>query len=188
MIRCRLCGNELKNLFLSLGSSPLANAYLTEIELHKMERFYPLDLYICEKCYLVQLEEFETAENIFSSEYAYFSSFSESWLEHCKSYTEMMINRFGLNEHSFIVEIESNDGYLLQYFKQRNIPVLGIEPASRTAKVAMQKGISTDIAFFDALYASRMSESNKQADLIIGNNVLAHNPNLNAFVGVLKII
>ncbi len=152
-----------------------------------METYYPLDVYVCEKCYLVQLEEFETAKNIFSSEYAYFSSYSESWLEHCKNYTEMMINRFGFNKNSFVMEIASNDGYLLQYFKQHNIPVLGIEPASKTAEVAIKKGIPTDITFFDSLYAGKMRGEGKLADLIIGNNVLAHNPNLNDFVEGLKI-
>jgi hypothetical protein len=174
--------------FLSLGNSPLSNAYLSDDDLHRMEPYYPLDLYLCEKCYLVQLEEFEPAENIFSSDYAYFSSYSESWLQHCKGYTQMMINRFGFNKDSFIVEIASNDGYLLQYFKQRGIPVLGIEPAANTAKAALSKGIPTDITFFNSSYARRMLAYHTQADLIVGNNVLAHNPNLNDFMGGLKIV
>jgi SAM-dependent methyltransferase len=135
----------------------------------------------------VQLEEFETTKNIFSSDYAYFSSFSESWLQHCKNYTEMMIKRFGLNRNSFVVEVASNDGYLLQYFRQHDIPVLGIEPASNTAEAAIKKGIPTDITFFDTLYAQEMTKAGKRADLIIGNNVLAHNPNLNDFVKGLKV-
>lgn len=184
---CRLCDNNLEEPFLSLGNSPLSNAYLSKDELHKVEHFYPLEVYVCEKCYLVQLEEFERAKNIFSSSYAYFSSYSESWLKHCKNYTEMMIDRFGFDKSSFVVEIASNDGYLLQYFKQQGIPVLGIEPASNTAEVAIKKGIPTDITFFDTLYAKKMRKAGKLADLILGNNVLAHNPDLNDFVVGLKL-
>lgn len=187
MPKCRICGNDLGEAFLSLGNSPLSNAYLSKDSLNKMEPYYPLDLYVCEKCYLVQLEEFEQAKNIFSSDYAYFSSYSQSWLDHCKKYTEMMIDRFHFDKDAFIVEIASNDGYLLQYFKSHNIPVLGIEPASDTAKVAISKGIPTDVTFFNTVYAKEMSKNNKLADLIIGNNVLAHNPNLNDFVEGLKI-
>lgn len=187
MVRCRICDTNLGEPFLSLGNSPLSNAYLYEEDLHRMEPYYPLDVYVCENCYLVQLEEFETTKNIFSSDYAYFSSFSESWLQHCKNYTEMMIKRFCFNRNSFVVEIASNDGYLLQYFMQHGIPVLGIEPASNTAEVAIKKGIPTDITFFDISHAQRIREAGKQADLIIGNNVLAHNPNLNDFVKGLKL-
>jgi len=187
MVLCRACNNELMIPFLSLGNSPLSNAFLSKEDLNKMEPYYPLDLHLCEKCYLVQLEEFETAKNIFSSDYAYFSSYSESWLQHCKNYTEMMINRFGFGKESFVVEIGSNDGYLLQYFSQRGIPVRGIEPASNTAEVAIKKGIPTDITFFDTSYARKIKEVGKLADLIIGNNVLAHNPNLNDFVEGLEI-
>ncbi len=187
MLRCRACDNELRQPFLSLGNSPLSNAYLSKDALNRMEPYYPLDVYVCERCFLVQLEEFETAKNIFSSDYAYFSSFSESWLQHCKKYTQMMIGRFDFNKDTFVVEIASNDGYLLQYFKQHNIPVLGIEPAANTAKAAIKKGIPTDITFFDTSYARKMREVGKLADLIIGNNVLAHNPNLNDFVEGLKI-
>ena len=187
MPKCRICDIILGVPFLSLGNSPLSNAFLSKEDLNKMEPYYPLDIHLCEKCFLVQLEEFETAKNIFSADYAYFSSYSESWLQHCKNYTEIMINRFGFNKNSFVMEIASNDGYLLQYFKQHDIPVLGIEPASNTAEVAIKKGIPTDITFFDSLYAKKMKETGKLADLIIGNNVLAHNPNLNDFVEGLKI-
>ncbi len=185
MKSCRNCHSELKHLFLSLGNSPLANSYLSEPELHKMEPYYPLEVYVCDKCFLVQLDEFEKAKNIFT-DYSYFSSFSDIWLKHCKEYTEMIINRFGINQNSFVVEIASNDGYLLQYFKQHYIPVLGLEPAANVAEAAKKIGIPTDIAFFDALYAREMKEAGKLADLIIGNNVLAHNPNLNDFVEGLK--
>jgi len=153
-----------------------------------MEPYYPLAVYICKRCFLVQIEEFKTAKSIFSKDYPYFSSFSESWLKHCKDYTAMMMRRFGFNNKSFVVEIGSNDGYLLQYFKQYDIPVLGIEPAANTAQAAIKNGIPTDITFFDAFYARLMNENGKQADLIIGNNVLAHNPNLNNFVRGLKIV
>lgn len=187
MNKCRACSNEIIEPFLSLGNSPLSNTFLSKEELNRMETYYPLDVYVCEKCYLVQLEEFETTKNIFSSDYAYFSSYSESWLQHCKNYTEMMIKRFGFDKDSFVVEIGSNDGYLLQYFRQHDIPVRGIEPASNTAEVAINKGIPTDITFFDTSYAKKMNQSSKLADLIIGNNVLAHNPNLHNFVEGLKI-
>lgn len=187
MPKCRICGNDLGQAFLSLGNSPLSNSYLLMDDLNKMEPYYPLDVYVCKECYLVQLEEFEKAKNIFSADYAYFSSYSQSWLDHCKKYVEMMIDRFNISKEWFIVEIASNDGYLLQYFNNRNIPVLGIEPASDTAEVAIAKGIPTDISFFNTEYARDMCENDKQADLIIGNNVLAHNPNLNDFVEGLKI-
>ncbi len=187
MVNCRSCNNKLREPFLSLGNSPLSNAFLSKEDLNKMELFYPLDVYVCERCFLTQIEEFESANNIFSSDYAYFSSYSESWLRHCRNYTQMMVTRFGFNENSFVVEIASNDGYLLQYFKQRDIPVLGIEPASNTADVAKKNGIPTDVTFFNTSYARKMKEAGKLADLIIGNNVLAHNPNLNNFVEGLKI-
>ncbi len=187
MLKCRACDHGLKAPFLSLGNSPLSNAYLSKDDLHKMEPYYPLDVYVCDKCYLVQIEKFETAKNIFSSNYAYFSSYSESWLQHCKRYTEMMISRFNLNRESFVVEVASNDGYLLQYFKQYDIPILGVEPTDSTAKVAMEKGIPTDICFFDRSYARTLKQGGKLADLIIGNNVLAHNPDLNDFVEGLSI-
>jgi len=186
-MNCRFCNNKLNYLFVSLGTSPLSNSYLTQEQLNKMEPNYPLDVYVCDKCYLVQLDEFESPQNIFSSDYSYFSSYSISWLEHCKKYVEMMVNRFGFSSNSSIIEIASNDGYLLQYFKDRNIPVLGIEPASNIAKVAIEKGIPTDVIFFDTNYAREMQKNNKLADLIIGNNVLAHNPNLNDFVEGLRI-
>jgi len=152
-----------------------------------MEPCYPLDVYVCDHCLLVQLEEFEKAKDIFHAGYAYFSSYSDSWLKHCENYVDMMVKRFGLNEKKFVVEIASNDGYLLQYFKKHNIPVLGIEPAANTAQAALEKGVPTEITFFDQAYGEKMRQAGRQADLIIGNNVLAHNPNLNDFVRGLKI-
>jgi SAM-dependent methyltransferase len=182
MDRCRSCGSSLSQPFLDLGNSPLSNAYLPEHAIHSMEPFYPLEVYFCENCSLVQLDEFETPEHIFSTDYAYFSSYSSSWLAHCRAYVEMMITRFKFDQSSFIIEIASNDGYLLQYFKEHNIPVQGVEPAGKTAQIAIGKGIPTDITFFNSHYASEMIAKNIFADLIIGNNVLAHNPNLNDFL------
>ena len=185
-MQCRFCNTPLRYLFLSLGSAPLSNSYLGAEDLQKMEPYYPLDVYVCENCLLVQLEEFEKARDIFHAGYAYFSSFSDSWLKHSERYVDMMVERFRLNEKKFVVEIASNDGYLLQYFKKYNIPMLGIEPATNTAHAAREKGIPTEITFFDHAYALRMRDKGQQADLIIGNNVLAHNPNLNDFVRGLK--
>jgi SAM-dependent methyltransferase len=179
---CRSCGSQLSRPFLDLGNSPLSNAYLTENALHKMEPYFPLEVYFCEHCSLVQLDEFEAPEHIFSADYAYFSSYSSSWLSHCRAYVEMMIARFKFDRSSYVMEIASNDGYLLQYFQEHNIPVKGVEPAGKTADIAIGKGIPTDITFFNTGYAQEMVARNCFADLIIGNNVLAHNPDLNDFL------
>jgi len=184
---CRSCGSPLPKPFLDLGNSPLSNRYLSEKNIHVMEPYYPLEIYYCPHCSLVQLDEFEAPGQIFSSDYAYFSSYSSSWLAHCKAYVEMMVKRFGYNKDSFVMEIASNDGYLLQYFKEYHIPVKGVEPAKNTAEIAIAKGIPTDITFFNTGYAKDMISRNCPADLIIGNNVLAHNPNLNDFVEGLRI-
>ncbi|HYW33918.1 MAG TPA: class I SAM-dependent methyltransferase [Balneolaceae bacterium] len=185
--RCRFCGAPLKHTFADLGSSPLANSYLEKEQLNMAELFYPLQAYVCEDCFLVQLEEFESPESIFS-DYAYFSSYSDSYLEHSKNYSYMMMDRFEYTTDDFIVEIASNDGYLLKNFVEKNIPVLGIEPANNVAKEARKKGISTLDRFFDEKLAHELKESRKQADLIIGNNVLAHTPNLNDFISGMKIL
>lgn len=174
-------------MFISLGTSPLSNSYLIKEQLNKMEPFYPLDVYICEKCFLVQLEEFESPEKIFG-DYAYFSSYSDIWLKHAKAYVDKMINLFGINTQSYVIEIASNDGYLLQYFVEKRIPVLGIEPAKNVAELAIKRGIPTDIVFFGTETAKRMASTGKYADLLLGNNVLAHVPTLNDFVKGLKII
>jgi hypothetical protein len=179
---CRSCGTPLPKPFLNLGNSPLSNRFLSEDSIHEMEPYYPLEIYFCPHCSLVQLDEFEIPEQIFSSDYAYFSSFSSSWLAHCKAYVDMMVSRFGYDKNSFVMEIASNDGYLLQYFKEYQIPVKGVEPAKNTAEIAIAKGIPTDITFFNAKYAKELVSRNCLADLIVGNNVLAHNPNLNDFV------
>jgi SAM-dependent methyltransferase len=166
--------------------SPLANSYLSEDELGQMEPFYPLRALVCNECFLVQLEDYETPDVIFS-EYAYFSSYSTTWLEHSKRYAEMAIERFELDESSQVVELASNDGYLLQYFVERGIPVLGVEPAANVAEVAREKGIRTMVKFFGRA-TGREVAAMMNADLVIGNNVLAHVPDLNDFVGGVKII
>lgn len=186
-MNCRFCNKEIRQLFVSLGSTPLSNSYLKKEELCEKELSYPLDVHICENCFLVQLPEFESPGNIFS-DYAYFSSYSETFLKHSSEYAGKMVKVFGIDKSSQVVEIASNDGYLLQYFKQKGIPVLGIEPAANVAKVAQEKGIPTEVVFFGTDTAKRMVAEGKSADLLIGNNVLAHVPNLNDFVRGLKIL
>jgi len=183
---CRFCAAPLEHVFADLGMSPLANSYLTHEQSNEMERFYPLRAFVCSQCLLVQLEEFEPPDHIFT-EYAYFSSYSTSWLEHSRRYVEEMVERFEIGEHSHVVELASNDGYLLQYFHQRQVPVLGIEPAANVAKVALQKGIPTLVEFFGRETARSLAPDSA-ADLLIGNNVLAHVPDLNDFVGGMKIL
>ena len=183
---CRFCGAPLESVFVDLGASPLANSYLTAAQVNGMEPFYPLRALVCGKCFLVQLEEFETPAQIFS-DYAYFSSYSSSWLEHCRRYTELMVDREGLGEASQVVEIASNDGYLLQYFRAQGVPVLGIEPAANVAEVAVQKGVPTLVEFFGRETATAVA-AQSQADLLLGNNVLAHVPDLNDFVAGMKIL
>ncbi len=186
-LKCRFCGNELKHEFIDLVNSPLSNLNLTEEQLNEPEKFYPLKIYVCDKCFLVQIDEYKKSQEIFNEDYPYFSSFSTSWLEHAKEYVDMMIERFKFNKGSFIIEIGSNDGYLLQYFKEKEIPCLGIEPASNTAKVARERGIETVEKFFDIDFAKQFVAEKGKADLILGVNMLAHNPNINDFVRSLKI-
>jgi SAM-dependent methyltransferase len=183
---CRFCGAPVDAVFADLGMSPLANSFLPPERANGMEPFYPLRALVCGKCFLVQLEEFETPEHIFS-DYAYFSSYSSSWLEHSRRYAEQMVDRLSLNGDSHVVEIASNDGYLLQFFHDRQIPVLGIEPAANVAKVALQKGIPTLVEFFGRETARSLA-GESSADLLLGNNVLAHVPDLNDFVAGMKIL
>jgi SAM-dependent methyltransferase len=183
---CRHCDTLLKHSFCDLGMSPPSNAYLTQAQLQQMEKYYPLHAYVCEACFLVQLQEFESPEQIFS-DYAYFSSYSQTWLNHARHYTEYMRERFGLGKASQVVEIASNDGYLLQYFRKKDIPVLGIEPAINVARVAQEAGIPTITKFFGVKTAMELAADGKQADLLLGNNVLAHVPDLNDFMRGLKI-
>jgi 2-polyprenyl-3-methyl-5-hydroxy-6-metoxy-1,4-benzoquinol methylase len=186
---CRFCQHPLQHTFVNLGGSPISNNFLTAEQLDRPEQFYPLHTYVCDRCFLVQLESVESPEHIFGDgDYAYFSSYSDSWLKHCQQYTELMTERFGLDGDSQVIEIASNDGYLLQYFQQKNISVLGIEPASNVAAVAESKGIPTLTKFFGVQTARELVDRCKQADLLLGNNVLAHVPDLNDFVAGMKLL
>lgn len=185
--RCRFCGTFLQQTLVDLGMSPLCESYVSAGQLNQMEPFFPLHVYVCESCYLAQLEEYVSPEAIFS-EYAYFSSYSDSWLRHAKDYTDLVVSRFGLGASSLVVELASNDGYLLQYFIEKGIPVLGIEPARNVAKVAIEKGIPTLVEFFGEKMAGELASQGKMADLVIGNNVLAQVPGLNDFVRGMKIL
>lgn len=171
-----------------MHNCPHSNSFLSLSQLNEAERYYPLKLFVCEKCFLVQVDEYKNADEIFHDDYIYFSSYSTSWLKHCERYSEKMLTEFKLNKESLIIEIASNDGYLLQYFKNKNIPVLGIEPSGGTAEVAISKGINTITRFFGESLAKELESENKKADLLIGNNVLAHVPDINDFVKGLKII
>lgn len=184
---CRFCGRSLEHTFANLGMSPLANSYIKPAQLNQVERFYPLHTLVCDGCFLVQLQEFESPEAIFG-DYAYFSSFSDSFLQHAKAYVNMVVDRFRLNSKSQVVEIASNDGYLLQYFIEKSIPVLGVEPAANVAEAAMKRGIPSLVKFFGTGTALEMKNEGRQADLLIGNNVLAHVPDLNDFVRGIKTV
>ncbi|HXJ06016.1 MAG TPA: class I SAM-dependent methyltransferase [Candidatus Acidoferrum sp.] len=184
---CRFCGSELEYTFVDLGMSPLCESYLTADHLNQMEPFYPLHVYVCAKCFLVQLQEYVSPEHIFS-DYAYFSSYSDSWLAHARKYTDEVVERFGLNAANLVVEVASNDGYLLQYLVEKKIPVLGIEPAANVAAVAIQKGVNTEVKFFGRNTARELAAAGKKADLLLGNNVLAQVPDLNDFVAGMKIL
>ena len=184
---CRLCGEPLQRTFLNLGMSPLCESYVAPEQLNQMEPFYPLHAFVCETCFLVQLGEYVTPDHIFS-EYAYFSSYSDSWLQHAKRYVDTITDRLKLGPGSLVVELASNDGYLLQNFVQKSIPVMGIDPASNVADVAVRKGVPTLVRFFGEAVARELVEAGKQADLLLGNNVLAHVPALNDFVAGMKLL
>src|SRR5262245_50583370 len=166
-INCRFCAAPLHHIFADLGASPLSNAYLRADQLDGMEPFFPLTVYVCEQCWLVQLPAVETPENIFS-DYAYFSSYSDSWLHHADNYTAQMRDRFGFASAHQVVGIASNDGYLLQYFHAAGIPVLGVEPAANVARVAVEKGIPTVVEFFGVETAEELKAEGKSADLLLG--------------------
>ncbi|MEM6505131.1 MAG: class I SAM-dependent methyltransferase [Planctomycetota bacterium] len=185
---CRFCGAPLRHTFIDLGHTPLCQSVLTEAQLDQPEQTYPLHAYVCDQCWLVQLKAYVSGESIFGGEYAYFSSYSDSWLAHCERYVEAMIGRFGLDGQSKVVELASNDGYLLQYFVQRGIPALGIEPASNCAAAAEEKGVPTRVAFFGRELATRLASEGEKPDLLVANNVLAHVPDLNDFVGGMKAV
>jgi len=184
---CRFCCAPLEHTFLDLGLSPLANSYLKNEAAKADEKFFPLKAFVCSECLLVQLEEWEAPENIFG-DYAYFSSYNDSWLAHAKTYVDTMIARFNLSRENNVVEIASNDGYLLQYFVERNIPVLGVEPAQNVAAVARARGIPTRVDFFGEKTARTMRREGLRASHMVANNVLAHVPDLNDFVGGISIL
>lgn len=184
---CRFCKYPLTYKFVELVNSPPSNSFLSLEQLNGPELYYPLSIFVCTHCYLVQVEEYKKAEDIFNSDYVYFSSYSKSWVQHAKQYVSDMIERFGYNGESYVMEIASNDGYLLQHFKDAGVPVLGIEPTKNTANVAILKGIPTITEYFTSKFASKLQKQRKKANLLIGNNVLAHVPDIDDFVEGLKI-
>ncbi len=187
-MNCRFCKTPLINKFVDLVNSPLSNSFLIHAQLNEPEVYFPLTIYACTTCYLVQVDEYKKAKDIFNSEYVYFSSYSKSWVEHARRYVESMTKRFGYNKDSLVIEIASNDGYLLQHFKKAGVPVLGIEPTTNTAKVAIEKGIPSVVEYFTTEFAKSLKEKGTTADLVLGKNVLAHVPDINDFVDGLKIV
>jgi SAM-dependent methyltransferase len=184
---CRLCGSPLQRTFVDLGMSPLCESYVTADRLDAMEPFYPLHVRVCERCLLVQLPELVSREELFN-EYAYFSSFSTTWVQHAGDYVSLVTERFALDTHSFVIEVASNDGYLLQHFRAKEIPVLGIEPAANVARAAQGKGIPTLVEFFGVSTADRLAAEGRSCDLVVANNVLAQVPDLHDFVEGLRRI
>lgn len=182
-MNCRSCQTKLKDVFVDLVNSPASNSYLSIEQLNESESFYPLKVWVCAACKLVQIDEYKKSDAIFDDDYAYFSSYSSGWLKHAKNYVEMITNKLSLNTDSLVTEIASNDGYLLQYFQKNNIPCIGVEPTTNTAKVAKDKGMAVIEDFFSVKLATTLNQS----DLILGNNVLAHVPDINDFVKGLKI-
>lgn len=188
-MKCRYCKTSLEKIFLDLGYTPLSNAYLHKNDLNKPEIYYPLKIYVCENCWLVQTKDYVNSKIIFNSKYAYFSSTSSSWLEHVKNYSEEVIKELSLNKDSYVIEVASNDGYLLKNFLARGIPCLGIEPTASTATVAKKRGIPVISKFFCKVLAKQLASKKKKADLIIGNNVYAHVRDINDFtMGLKKIL
>ncbi|MEE9437169.1 MAG: class I SAM-dependent methyltransferase [Candidatus Adiutricales bacterium] len=186
-MKCRFCGHGLEHEFVDLGNSPPSNSFLTREESSRPEVFFPLKLFLCHRCFLVQIDEVKKSEEIFSREYIYYSSFSTSWVEHARRYVDMIADRFDLNNNSLVIEIASNDGYLLQHVKEKNIPCLGIEPSEGVANAARDKGIETRTEFFGRKLARELARTGQKGDLLVGNNVLAHVPDINDFVKGLKI-
>ena len=186
-MNCRFCKEPLTHKFVDLVNCPPSNSFLSFEQLNQPEAYYPLTIYACSKCYLVQVDEYKKAEEIFNSDYVYFSSYSKCWVQHARHYVEDMIERFKFNENSFVIEIASNDGYLLQHFRDRGVPVLGIEPTKNTANVAILKGIPTITEYFGSTFGKKLKQQRQKANLLIGNNVLAHVPDIDDFVDGLKI-
>jgi 2-polyprenyl-3-methyl-5-hydroxy-6-metoxy-1,4-benzoquinol methylase len=187
-MKCRFDALPLSAVFVDLGFCPPSNSYLLKEQLNDFEAYYPLKLYVSDRTFLVQVDELKSAHEIFSEDYAYFSSFSKSWLKHAENYVAMMVSRFGIDPSWQVVELASNDGYLLQYFKQRGVPVLGIDPSLSVATAARQKGINTRVDFFGIDLARELKAEGVSADLLLGNNVLAHVPDLNDFVGGMRVL
>ncbi len=185
-MKCRCCGAEAELIVTDLISSPASNSYLTYEELNEPETFFPLKVFVCESCWLVQIDEYKKSEAIFDKNYAYFSSVSSSWVAHAKKYVDMIEKRLNLGTHSQVMEIASNDGYLLQFFQDKNIPCIGVEPTASTATAAKEKGLEVLEEFFNRNFAKIHKDTIGKLDLILGNNVLAHVPNINDFVGGLK--
>jgi SAM-dependent methyltransferase len=186
-VKCRFCGATLEDRVVDLGMSPLCESFVPADRLDRMEPFYPLHVWVCKKCFLVQLSEYVRADEIFT-EYAYFSSFSSAWLKHSEDYVSTISKRLSLGPKSFVIELASNDGYLLQYFVKAGIPCLGVEPAANVAKAARERGVETNVAFFNEKTAQDLRASGRMADLVLGNNVLAQVPDLNTFVAGVPIV
>jgi SAM-dependent methyltransferase len=186
-VQCRFCGAALVDTVVDLGMSPLCESFLSADQLDAMEPFYPLHVWVCNKCFLVQLSEYVRVEHIFT-EYAYFSSFSSAWLKHAEDYVQSMTDRLSLGPKSFVIELASNDGYLLQYFVRRGVPCLGIEPAANVAKAARERGVETQVLFFNEATARELRAAGKMADLVLGNNVLAQVPDVNSFVAGVPLV
>lgn len=186
-MNCRFCKEPLSVKFADLINCPPSNSFLTAEQLNDCEVNYPLAIFVCTNCFLVQVDEYKKAREIFNSDYVYFSSYSKSWVEHARLYVEDMIERFGYHENSLVIEIASNDGYLLQHFRNKGVPVLGIEPSKSTANVAILKGVPTITEYFGSTFANQLKQKRKKGNLLVGNNVLAHVPDINDFVEGLKV-
>ncbi len=187
-MKCRFCGHTLDKVFIDLTNAPPSNSYLTQEKLSEPEIYFPLKVFVCDRCWLVQVDEYKKSDEIFSAEYAYFSSYSTSWVRHAEDYVEMICRRLSLTESSRVMEIASNDGYLLQFFMAKGIPCFGVEPSAGTAKAAEEKGVESIVDFFGLDLADRIATERGKQDLIIGNNVLAHVPDINNFVAGLKAV
>jgi SAM-dependent methyltransferase len=187
-VKCRFCKTDVSDLFLDLGSTPPSNAFLTAADLNAPELYFPLRLFTCSHCYLVQVDEVQKHDKLFSSDYVYFSSYSRTWLAHAENYVRLAVERLGLNQHSLVMEVASNDGYLLQYVKARGIPCIGVEPTASTAATARERGIESVERFFGEGFAQEFVVNRRPANLVIGNNVLAHVPDINDFVAGLAAV
>ena len=187
-MRCRICGDELNLVLVDLINAPLSNSLITQEDLNKLEVFYPLKVMVCENCWLAQIDEYQRYDEIFSDNYLYYSSFSSTWVNHAREYTDMIVGRLGLDNSSHVMEIASNDGYLLQFFVKKDISCFGVEPSTGTALVAREKGVDSIIDFFGIPLAKTIVTERGRQDLIIGNNVLAHVPNINDFVEALCLV